>query len=190
MLKSNIDVFFVTSFLCSLEFLLFHRIEYPKRCLWKKNWNFSKTQFLWYDCTFKKQCTVSVTLTIDLWRSMFFQWIEYHPINILHKFHIDISSNSREIKYQNIGRTHRQIHRHTDTQTDRQTGWKQYLATPSGGEVIKRGKKSLWQTHNGISSTKCLNYCQDHQMFIPVNNIWLQQRFHNVGGKLWKRWKK
>ena len=32
-LKSNIDVFFVTSFLCSLQFLLFHRIEYPKRCL-------------------------------------------------------------------------------------------------------------------------------------------------------------
>ena len=36
MLKSNIDVFFVTSFLCSLKLLLFHRIEYPKRCLWKK----------------------------------------------------------------------------------------------------------------------------------------------------------
>ena len=33
MLKSNIDVFFVTSFLYSLKFLLFHRIEYPKRCL-------------------------------------------------------------------------------------------------------------------------------------------------------------
>ena len=33
MLKSNIDVFFVTSFLCSLKFLLFYRIEYPKRCL-------------------------------------------------------------------------------------------------------------------------------------------------------------
>ena len=33
MLKSNIDVFFVTSFLCSLEFLLFQRIEYAKRCL-------------------------------------------------------------------------------------------------------------------------------------------------------------
>ena len=32
MLKSNIDVFFVTSFLCSLEFLLFHRIEYPSFC--------------------------------------------------------------------------------------------------------------------------------------------------------------
>ena len=89
----------------------------------KKNWNFSKAQFLWCDCTFKKQCTVSVTLTIDIWRSMFFQWIECHPINILHKFQIDISSNSREIKYQNIGRTHthtdRQTHTHTDRQTDR-----------------------------------------------------------------------
>ena len=104
----------------------------------KKNENFSMAQFLWCDCTFKKQCTVSVTLTIDPWRSMFFQWIECHPINILHKFQIDISSNSREIKYQNIGRTHthRQTHTHTDRQTDRQTGWKQYLATPSGGEVI------------------------------------------------------
>ena len=33
MLKSNIDVFFVTSFLCSLKFVLLDRIEYPKRCL-------------------------------------------------------------------------------------------------------------------------------------------------------------
>ena len=91
----------------------------------KKNWNFSIAQFLWYDCTFKKHCTVPVTLTIDLWRSMFFQWIEYNPISILYKFQIDISSNSREIKYQNIGRTHRQTDRqtytHTHTQTDRQT---------------------------------------------------------------------
>ena len=36
MLNSNIDVFFMTSFLCSLEFLLFPRIEYHKRCLGKK----------------------------------------------------------------------------------------------------------------------------------------------------------
>ena len=43
--------------------------------------------------------------------------MEYNPISILYKFQIDISSNSREIKYQNIGRTHR----YTDTQTDRQT---------------------------------------------------------------------
>ena len=43
MLKSNVDVFFVTSLLCSLKFLLFYRIEYHKRCLWKKN---SMAQFL------------------------------------------------------------------------------------------------------------------------------------------------
>ena len=36
MLKSNIDVFCVTSFLCFLKLLLFHRIEYPKRCLQNK----------------------------------------------------------------------------------------------------------------------------------------------------------
>ena len=37
------------------------------------------------------------------------QWIEY-----LYKFQIGISSNIREIKYQNIGRTHRHTHRWTD----------------------------------------------------------------------------
>ena len=37
MLKSNIDVFFVTSFLYSLKFLLLHRIEYPKVSMKKKN---------------------------------------------------------------------------------------------------------------------------------------------------------
>ena len=38
MLKSNIDVFFVTSFLCSLKFLLFllfQLIGHTKRCLQK-----------------------------------------------------------------------------------------------------------------------------------------------------------
>ena len=110
--------FFVTSFLCSLKFLLFYRIEYPKRCLWKNNWNFSMAQFLWYDCTFKNQCTVPVTLTFDLWR--FFQWIEYNPISVLYKFQIDISSNSWEIKSKILaGHTHK--HTHTHTHTDRQT---------------------------------------------------------------------
>ena len=45
-----------------------------------------------------------------------------------------VSSNSREIKYQNIGRTHTQTHR----QTDIQTGSQQYLVTPSEGEVITK----------------------------------------------------
>ena len=50
-------------------------------------------------------------------------------------------SNSREIKYQNIGRTHRHTDRHTDrhththTQTDR-PGENNTSQTPSGGEVI------------------------------------------------------
>ena len=63
---------FVSSFLYSLKFLLFHRIVYPSRCLWKKYWNFSMAQFLWYDCAFKKQCTVPVILTFILWRLLFF----------------------------------------------------------------------------------------------------------------------
>ena len=33
---------------------------------------FSMVQFLWYDCTFKTQYTVPVTLTFDLWRSIYF----------------------------------------------------------------------------------------------------------------------
>ena len=114
MLKSNIDVFFVTSFLSSLKFSLFHRIKYPKRCQWKK----------------KSLCDMTVPSKSNvpsLWpwpltyQSIFFQWIEYNPISILHKFQIDISSNSREIKYQNIGRTHRHTDRHTHRHTNRQT---------------------------------------------------------------------
>ena len=57
-------------------------------------------QFLWYDCTFKKQSTVH--LTFDLWKSMFFQWIDNDPIIVLYTFQIDISTNSWEIKYQNM----------------------------------------------------------------------------------------
>ena len=30
-----------------------------------KNWNFSMAQFLWYDCTFKKQYTVPMTLIFE-----------------------------------------------------------------------------------------------------------------------------
>ena len=38
----------------------------------KKYWTFSVAEFLWYDCTLKNQCTVRVTLTYDLWRSIIF----------------------------------------------------------------------------------------------------------------------
>ena len=71
---------------------------------------------------------------LDIWpmNVTMFLCIEYNPISSLYTFQINISSNSREIKYQNIDRTHR----HRQTHTHRQTGWKQYLATPCGGEVI------------------------------------------------------
>ena len=60
-------------------------------------------QFLWYDCTFKKQCTVPVTLTFDLSKSIFFWWIDNDPISVLYEFQIDISTISWEIKYQKYG---------------------------------------------------------------------------------------
>ena len=112
MLKSNIDVFLVTSFLCSLQFLLFHRIEYPKRCLWQKLKFFYGSVFviwLYLQKAMYRPCD------IDFWpmKVNICLWIEYNPISILYKFQINISSNSREIKYQNIGRT--QTHRQTDT---------------------------------------------------------------------------
>ena len=60
-------------------------------------------QFLRYDCTFKKQCTVPVTLTFDLSKPIIFQWIDNVPISVLYEFQIDISINSWEIKYQKMG---------------------------------------------------------------------------------------
>ena len=68
MLKSNIDVFFMTSFLCSLKFLLFHRTEYIPRGVYERKLKlvYGSVFVLFYDYSFKKQCTVPVTLTIDL----------------------------------------------------------------------------------------------------------------------------
>ena len=43
-----------------------------KEVYMKKIWKFSMAQFLWYNYTFKKQDTVPVTLTFDLWRSIYF----------------------------------------------------------------------------------------------------------------------
>ena len=59
-------------------------------------------QFLWYDCTFKKQCTAC---DLDLWpiKVNFFRWIDNDPISVLYEFQIDISTNSWEIKYQKYG---------------------------------------------------------------------------------------
>ena len=60
----------VISLLAQVFILLSNRVS--KEVSMKKNWNFSMAQFLWYDCTFKKQDTVPVTLTFDQWRSIYF----------------------------------------------------------------------------------------------------------------------
>ena len=72
----------------------------------KKYWKFSIAQFLWYDYTFKKQCTV--TGDLDIWPmkvNVFSvnRLINNDPISVLYEFWIDISTNSWEIKYQNMG---------------------------------------------------------------------------------------
>ena len=50
----------------------------------KKYWKVSVLQFLWYDCTFKNLCTVPVTLTFDLWRSIIFfvNWLSAYTVQI------------------------------------------------------------------------------------------------------------
>ena len=120
----RIDVFFVTSFLCSLKSLLFHLTGNTKRCLQTNIENVLLLSFcdmtvpskgnipsLWpWPLTYEGQC--------------FFWWIDYESISVLYEFQINIFTYSREIKYQNIGQT--------DRQTDTHTGWKQYLVTPSG----------------------------------------------------------
>ena len=42
---------------------------------------------------------------LDLWpmKDIFFQWIDRDPISVLYEFQIDISTNSWDIKYQNMG---------------------------------------------------------------------------------------
>ena len=45
----------------------------------------------------------SVPCDLDLWKSMLFQWIDNDPVSVLYAFQIDISTNSWEIKYQNMG---------------------------------------------------------------------------------------
>ena len=156
-------------------------------------------QFLWYDCTLKRQCTIPVILTFDLWRSIFVQWIEYIPISILYKLQIDISSNSWEIKYQNIGRTHTQTH----TQTDRQTGWKQYLTTPSWGEVtirycyLTRLKQKLgglackqggmWENVHEFPQTKRRRYPQ-YRSVDELTTFYILRWVNNVFHILLKIW--
>ena len=126
--REILTYFVVTSFLCSLKCSLFNLIG----CLqgvYKKIlkmfygsvfviWLYQRaytppTSIYSFDCTFKKQCTVHVTLTFDLWKSMFFQWFNNDPMSVLYEFQIDISTNGWEIKYQNMGIGLLQVKRRT-----------------------------------------------------------------------------
>ena len=44
-----------------------------------------------------------IDLKFDIWKTIFVQWIDSDPISVLYEFEIDISTNSWEIKYQNMG---------------------------------------------------------------------------------------
>ena len=100
--RQILTYFFVTSFLCSLEFLLFHLIGHTKRCLQKNIENFLWLSFCDIYCTLQKPMYRPCDL--DLWpmKVNYFLWIDYQPISVLYKFDIDTSTNSREIKYLNI----------------------------------------------------------------------------------------
>ena len=133
MLKSNIDVCFVTSFPCSLEFLLFHRIEYPKMCM--------RIFFLFLWLSFCDMTVSSYNKVPSLWPWPLIYEGLFSELGVISKYWPDT-------------RTHRQTDRQTDrvktkprNRTDRQTGWKQYLATPSGGEVIMMQKCSCTIHH-------------------------------------------
>ena len=54
-------------------------------------------QFLWYDCTSKSNVPSRWPWLLT------YQWIDNDHISVLYEFQIDISTNSWEIKYQNMG---------------------------------------------------------------------------------------
>ena len=61
---------------------------------------------------------------LDLWKSMFFQWIDNDPVSVLYEFQIDSSTNSWEIKYQNMGIGFLHVKRRTRPMTsDRHQIW-------------------------------------------------------------------
>ena len=94
-----------------------------------------------------------------------FQWIENNPISILYQFQIDISSSSREIKYQNIGRTCR-----THTQTDR---------------VKTRPRNPLRGRGNYILAILCRLVSQKIHLLAPIHmKGWPKLKLGQVGVSL------
>ena len=96
---------------------------------------------------------------LDLWpmKVHFFQWIEYNPISIRYKFQIDISSNSWEIKYQNIGRTHIQTHTQTHRQTDIPGG--NNTSQPPPGRGNESGANTVYRVARHGLQVSIWNVC-------------------------------
>ena len=87
MLKLKFDLFFVTSFLCSLEWLLFYLKGYLKRCQRKKNEIFPWLSF--WDIMVKPMYP---RCDLDLWslKVMILISSHYVPISVWYKFQVDI----------------------------------------------------------------------------------------------------
>ena len=142
----------VISLLAQVFILSSNRVS--KEVSMKKKWKFFYVSvfviWLYFQKARYRPCD------LDLWpmKVNLFSWIEYNHISILYKFQIDISSNSREIKYQNIGRTHRythtHTHRHTDTHTDRPG--ENNTSQPLRG----RGNNSVMNSNVGTKTTTSL----------------------------------
>ena len=99
-ISCGIWVFFVTSFLCSLKFVLFQLIGHTKRCL---QTNIKKKLCL----SFCDLIVPSKSNVPSLWlwpiKVNFCRWIDNDPISVMYAFQIDISTNSWAIKYQYLG---------------------------------------------------------------------------------------
>ena len=75
-------------------------IGHTKRCLQKNNKIFYVSVFviwLYLPKAMYRPCD------LDLWPIKVNLWIDKDPISLLYEFQIDISTNSWEIKYQNMG---------------------------------------------------------------------------------------
>ena len=86
----------------SLWFLLVNLVGHIKRCLHKNIGN-----ILWFsfgDMTVPLKKTMYRHCDLDTWpmKVKLFLSIDYDPISVLYQIQSDMSTNSREIKYQNI----------------------------------------------------------------------------------------
>ena len=99
--KNNVVIFLWRRFPSSLWFLLLNLVGHIKRCLHKNIGN-----ILWFsfgDMTVPFQKTMYRHCDLDPWpmKVKLFLSIDYDPISVLYQIQSDMSTNSREIKYQN-----------------------------------------------------------------------------------------